>query len=138
MMVKLFVVMITVLLVSGCSGTDDSLDGTPSPSESTTTPSGVLTWVGADGGYEAIVSGTLGIGSNGCFELDGYVLVLPPGSSALPDDQGVDVPGIGRILVGDSVSTAGGYVDDTTNMKTEGNRDCLPSKKGVEVAVVSS
>lgn len=70
-------------------------------------------WGGGGGGNDAAISGTLAVVDGGCLGLgdDGgsqIVVVWPSGTAALPDDVGIDVPGMGTYRLGDEVEGGGG------------------------------
>lgn len=79
--------------------------------------------------FMAIVSGTLTINAQGCFEVEDHLLVAPHGSTVSTDPLGVDIPGFGVLRVGESFTGSGGWFDwelDDTDRPDE----AAPSTKG--------
>lgn len=101
------------LSLVGCGGGGDGVvAGEPSSSPSRLTL--VTEPRPSEGGMDAIVSGVLGVNDLGCVTIDGgdapHVLIAPYGSTAA-DDETVDLVGLGRFTIGDSVRGAGGWLD---------------------------
>lgn len=101
------------LTLVGCGGGGDGVVA-GEPSSSTSRLTLVTEPRPSEGGMDAIVSGVLGVNDQGCLTIDGgdapHVLIAPYGSTAV-DDETVDLVGLGRFRVGDSVRGAGGWLD---------------------------
>lgn len=62
----------------------------------------------------AFVSDKLHVNHAGCFALGRNLLRAPFGSTVLPDGSGVDLPGIGVVKVGETVTGGGAYGEYAT------------------------
>ncbi len=61
----------------------------------------------------ATISGALGLNARDCFTLDGFLLLTAHGSRVLPGGEGIEIPGIGAVALGERIDGgAGGYVTD--------------------------
>ena len=96
-------------LASACSGGGASGDGRSKPRlivQDAPRPGDV---------YQlAFISAELQVNAQGCFALDGELLVAPHGSTVLADGSGIDVPGLGAVKVGETMSGGGGHSDYAT------------------------
>lgn len=62
----------------------------------------------------AFISAKLQVNAQGCFALDGELLLAPHGSTVLADGSGIDIPGLGVIKVGETITGGGGHNDYAT------------------------
>jgi hypothetical protein len=78
----------------------------------------LLTWQGPPDrpGMAALVSGVLGVNEAGCFALDQWVLVAPPGSTVAEDGRSIVIPRLGRFSIGDRIQGGGGVSDGTNEV----------------------
>ena len=84
----------------------------PTPTAPPSSASGLtlLTWVGPIGiTSEALVLGPTTINDSGCVELDGRVLVAPPGSSIDSSGTRLHIESVGDFNLGDHIQASGGY-----------------------------
>lgn len=123
-----------MLLVAGMSlmPSVQACSGAPTtPVESAEVPASdavLLTYAGKQGSGEALVGGELRINSAGCFTVNDYVLIAPSESTVLPNNKGIEVPGMGTIEVGDSVNGVGGNLDLAENEASQEQLDCSTKK----------
>lgn len=80
--------------------------------------------------FTAIVSGTLSVNANECFEVDDRLLVAPYGSTVSADPLGVHIPGFGVLLVGQSFTGSGGWFDWEPDEDLKPPSVATPSTKG--------
>jgi hypothetical protein len=120
-------VVLLLFALAGCGGDGEALER-----------GGVRTFVGpaTNGGEDAQIAGELVLTDGRCLAVkisDGYVYVLvwPDGTSTV--DNGVDVPGAGRILVGDRFTAGGGSHESTTPSVPQ---DCRAGADPDEIAVI--
>lgn len=100
--------------VSGCAtGGLDRASDPAAISAPGTPPATLLTSVGGDGAFEALVRGRIGINERGCVTVGNarttYLLVAPAGSTMSTDGERVRLAGVGDFAIGDHVETGGGY-----------------------------
>lgn len=63
----------------------------------------LLTWPkGPAVGMAALVGGILRVNEAGCFALDHWILVVPPGSTVSLDGRSIVIPQLGRFSIGDT------------------------------------
>ncbi len=86
---------------------------------------------------EAIVSGTLGV-RDGCFTVDGAVLIAPEGSTVSPDGQSIVMPGIATVQVGDKVIGGGGWVNEAPDAAQPSNAPCVEPVREDNFAILSA
>ncbi|MGL5825219.1 MAG: hypothetical protein ACRCYU_10455 [Nocardioides sp.] len=125
-------------LVAGCTG-DEKLSPSPSGTTGEALPA-LIVAPPSDGVLDALVTGTLAINSSNCFVLNGRVLIAPAGSRVLEAGQGIEVPRLGEIAVGEIIETGGGYLDTLTDPDIRGAADaCDGGSTGqVRVAITPS
>jgi hypothetical protein len=119
--------LVAVLALAGCGGGGSALER-----------DGVRTFVGpaTNAGDDARIAGELVVSDGRCLAVEGadgvtYVLVWPAGTSMVED--GVEVPGAGRILVGDRFAAGGGYGEpDAPTVPV----DCRAGADPDEIAVI--
>lgn len=124
------------LSVSAC-GTDASerttplsranVSDTPTPTEKSAVPTLLTSSDAARGTDSARVIGVLRINSAGCFALDDWILVAPPGSSVVEGGQAADLAGYGRTQVGDRVKGAGGFLEPRRKDVEPERLRCVPA-----------
>jgi hypothetical protein len=85
----------------------------------------LLTWPDdpAAVGMDALVVGVLRVNEAGCFALDQWILVAPPGSTVSEDGRAIVIPQLGRFSIGDTVRGGGGESDGTNEVK---DAACVP------------
>lgn len=118
-----------VLVLAACTGGDEVV---------ARERAGVRTFVNppATAGFTAQIAGRLARTDGRCLSVVGtegrsYVVIWPHGVTQT--DEGVEVPGAGRIDIGDSFEAAGGYVPaDTTPVPA----DCLAGADPDEIATM--
>jgi len=120
-------VLLLCLATAGCGGGGSALER-----------DGVRTFVGpaTNAGDDARIAGELVVTDGRCLAVgraDGltYVLVWPAGTTMV--EGGVEVPGAGRILVGDRFAAGGGYGEpDAPGVP----KDCRAGADPDEIAVI--
>lgn len=57
---------------------------------------------------------------------DGELLLAPHGSTVLPDGSGIDIPGLGVVKVGETITGGGGHSEYATESEVPAKmRDCM-------------
>lgn len=162
--VVLAALAVLFLSIFGCSqtsGDNSSLSGTSTPNSAisgswtptsvqpkeavveATTARGVTLLVSnidsADG-FEALLSGRLGVNISGCVVLgDAALLIAPPGSEVRPEGSRIFIPGKGDFQLGEMAELgSGGFEELSVTALPASTRECVPtSDQSVRVAVVS-
>jgi hypothetical protein len=99
------------LFLTGCGGEGEVLEAGDVT---------VLVSAETDQGMAAEGGGTLEV-VGGCLGTDGYVVVWPHGTEVVDEDPlTIDVPGAGRVALGDDVSLGGGFVLEHTSTDHDG------------------
>jgi hypothetical protein len=111
-----------VFLLGACTSEGSAKDPGEAPSESVSEdlPT-LLRWdrTASDVGYDARVVGPLGLNDAGCFVVGDAILVAPPEAEVLADGDGLSIPDVGEIRVGETLEGRGGY----SNVAGKGTRD---------------
>lgn len=88
-----------LFLLAGCGGEVMTASGTT-----------VLVGAPSRSGMDALGGGTLEV-VGGCLGASGYVIVWPHGTDVVDEDPlTVDVPGVGRVALGEEFQVGGGFV----------------------------
>lgn len=121
--------MLLALVSVGCAPADSDAPSTPPTSPASTSPASselaptptalvagdtTLLVAGAGAiGFEAMVSGEVGVNDQGCVTIGGWLVVAPAGSTMTADGV-IELAGYEPVEVGDAFEGAGGYfpVDD--------------------------
>lgn len=115
--------MAAVLLLGACTSEGSAQDPGETPSESAASEDlpTLLRWerTGQDVSLDARVSGPLGLNDAGCFVVGDAILVAPPEAEVLADGDGLSIPDLGEIRVGETLEGGGGYF----NVAEKGTRD---------------
>lgn len=119
--------LVVLFALAGCGGGGSALEH-----------DGVRTFVGpaASAGTDAQIAGELVVTDGRCLAVETaegqrYVLVWPDGTSMV--DNGVEVRGAGRILVGDRFAAGGGYGPSDAPPVP---KDCRSGADPDEIAVI--
>lgn len=112
---RIVAVLLGVLVLTGCSAgsgyvVDDTADGVLVSAASS-----------PDVQMQALISGELTITASGCFGVGDAPAIFPVGT--VRDGDGLDVPGLGSIDLGDSVEFGGGFVPITDGIPEECTAD---------------
>ncbi len=67
-------------------------------------------------GMDALVGGVLRVNEAGCFALDRWILVAPPGSTVSLDGRSIVIPRLGHFSIGDTVRGGGGETEGTNDV----------------------
>ncbi|WP_119698270.1 hypothetical protein [Microbacterium halotolerans] len=86
-------------------------------------------------GFEAIVSGTLGVNEQNCVTLDDRILVVPAGSS-IDGDGGLEIPGYDSETIGGEVQYGGGQEEIPWEDASAELQECSPG--GAETVLVTA
>ena len=96
-----------LFVLAGCGGEVVSAAGTT-----------VLVGERSTSGMDALGGGTLEV-VGGCLGADGYVIVWPYGTAVVDEDPlTVDVPDLGRVVIGEEFRVGGGFVLDHSDATT--------------------
>lgn len=86
----------------------------------------------------ARINDELQVNAAGCFTLGKNVLVVPDGSTILTDGSGVDIPGVGVVRLGETVSGGGEYGEFATEAEVPpAMKDCIAEAPFWYVALTS-
>lgn len=148
---RTLVPVVVAVAVAGCSAAADdgrassAPSASPSPTDATDATgvralrAGGTTLLAADrsdAAFEALVTGTVGIGDRGCVTVDGRLLIAPAGSALSQDGTTVLLTGYDPVDLGATATFGGGEEDVPADDVDEATRACLPADATTAAYVV--